>query len=209
MPARKRGRSDSTGETASTPETAPAGAKSSSYAPLLLSVGGTHFTTTRATLCAEKGSMMATKFDAESPFGANVVDEQGALFLDADPATFSWILGYLRRGCRLVGTPPQPLLEQVRADADYFGLAGLVDALDEKLRLIRKEERPTFIYDHLLIGPTDIGDGDPEDNDVEKQREYERSVKRINDYGRRGFRIVHAASDAEGTYVDCILEKKE
>ena len=78
------------------------------FAPLRLSVGGTMFTTTRETLCAEKGSMLATKFEEDSPFGELVTDDSGVIFLDTDPTTFAWILGYLRRGCVLAGTPALP-----------------------------------------------------------------------------------------------------
>ena len=143
--------------------------------------------------------MLARKFEEDSPFhGAMAVDESGVVFLDTDPATFAWILGYLRRGCQLAGTPPQPLLEQVRADADYFGLTGLVEALDEKLHSITNA---TYTYDHRLIGPLDH-------NGEAKRKEYERSIDMVNMMGRDGYRVAHAAVDADGTYLDCLLEKK-
>ena len=146
MSAKKRPRSDDTGATS-----AATAARRTAFAPLRLSVGGTMFTTTRETLCAEKGSMLATKFEEDSPFGELVTDDSGAVFLDTDPTTFAWILGYLRRGCVLAGTPAQPLLDQVRADADYFGLVGLVAALDSKLEETSKP--PMYQYDHKVIGP--------------------------------------------------------
>ena len=102
----KRARSDDTGATSTA-----AAAGRTAFAPLRLSVGGTMFTTTRETLCAEKGSMLATKFEEDSPFGELVTDDSGAIFIDTDPTTFAWILGYLRRGCVLAGTPAQPLLD--------------------------------------------------------------------------------------------------
>ena len=187
-----------------TPSVATPAVGSSRFAPIRVSVGGTLFTTTRATLCAEKGSMLAAKFAEDSPFGDLITDDTGAIFLDSDPATFTWILGYLRRGCVLAGTPVQPLLEQVRADADYFGLAGLVAALDKQLESTTQE--PKYGYDHTLVGPMTF---DKETAEGQKKRkEYVQSIEDLCQYGARGFRVAHAAVDAEGQYVDCILEKR-
>ena len=148
--------------------------------------------------------MLATKFELDSPFGELVTDDTGAIFLDTDPATFSWILGYLRRGCHLAGTPAQPLLEQVRADADYFGLAGLVAALDKKLDMITQ---PKYQYVHHPLGPLDFGDLATA---LERKRfkDFKQSTDRLNEQGAMGFRMVHAAVDADGAYMDCMLEKK-
>ena len=202
MSAQKRPRSDDTGATSTA-----AAAGRTAFAPLRLSVGGTMFTTTRETLCAEKGSMLATKFEEDSPFGELVTDDSGAIFLDTDPTTFAWILGYLRRGCVLAGTPAQPLLDQVRADADYFGLVGLVAALDGKLEELEEMSRmPTYEYEHVILGPLTFGDG-PEDE--AKRMKYERCLASINaNYAAKGWRVAHAAVDAAGEYVDCVLERK-
>ena len=191
MSAQKRPRSDDTGATSTA-----AAAGRTAFAPLRLSVGGTMFTTTRETLCAEKGSMLATKFEEDSPFGELVTDDSGVIFLDTDPTTFAWILGYLRRGCVLAGTPAQPLLDQVRADADYFGLVGLVAALDGKLE---ETSKPTkYQYEHQVVGPLK---GEPE-------KDYKSSVKTVTAMGKKGWRVVHATMDADGEYLDCLLEMK-
>jgi len=51
---------------------------------------------------------------------------------DCDPDTFSLILGYLRRSCRLVDHPSDPQLQaRLRHDADFFGLEGLLAVIDE------------------------------------------------------------------------------
>ena len=115
-----------------------------------LDVGGTLFVTTRATLCAASGSVLDSAFmrDSSSAVLAGTFDQlkrvQGYYsrddttpaspdaFIDSDPETFAWILGFLRRGCRLVGTPPTRLFEQVRADALSFGIDELASALDER-----------------------------------------------------------------------------
>ena len=198
----KRARTDDP-ETGATSVATPA-VGTSRFAPIRLSVGGTLFTTTRATLCAEKGSMLAAKFAEDSPFGELITDDTGAIFLDSDPATFTWILGYLRRGCVLAGTPLQPLLEQVRADADYFGLAGLVAALDKQLESTTQE--PTYGYDHFLVGP--LAYDEKTSAGKQSKKKYIESIKGLNEYGARSFRVAHAAVDAEGQYVDCILEKR-
>ena len=111
-----------------------------------LDVGGTLFVTTRATLCAASGSVLDSAFmrDSSSAVPSDLLDQLKEYyydtcytpavpdaFIDSDPETFAWILGFLRRGCRLVGTPPTHLFEQVRADALSFGLDELASALDE------------------------------------------------------------------------------
>ena len=197
MSAQKRPRSDDTGATSTA-----AAAGRTAFAPLRLSVGGTMFTTTRETLCAEKGSMLATKFEEDSPFGELVTDDSGVIFLDTDPTTFAWILGYLRRGCVLAGTPAQPLLDQVRADADYFGLVGLVAALDGKLEEMSKP--PKYHYDHMSVGPTDWGDSDDRD---QNETDYRSCIELWQERGRQGWRVTHATMDANG-WLDCVLEKK-
>eukprot|EP00588_Corethron_pennatum_P018160 CAMPEP_0194304520 /NCGR_PEP_ID=MMETSP0171-20130528/2262_1 /TAXON_ID=218684 /ORGANISM="Corethron pennatum, Strain L29A3" /LENGTH=159 /DNA_ID=CAMNT_0039055839 /DNA_START=145 /DNA_END=624 /DNA_ORIENTATION=+ len=82
-----------------------------------LNVGGTAFVTTRGTLCAERGSMLAQKFDPASPFAPALFD--GGVFLDRNPEYFVYVLDYLRNGCRQVRNG-------VAAEGDYFGLGGLV-----------------------------------------------------------------------------------
>jgi len=113
---------------------------------LKLNVGGEHFITTRTTLCAVEGSMLAALFALDSKFlpppkiGAEI-------FLDRNPITFGRILDYLRDGCRLVVNLPKDnvsFLERLRADADYFGLTDLVtlceEAEVESLVLQKKKE---------------------------------------------------------------------
>ena len=91
---------------------------------LRLNVGGRIFLTTRATLCAEGGSMLANKFDPASPFAAPV-EFEGAIFLDRDPGSFQYVLSYLRDGCRARFGTKGVDVTQLEADAEYFGLVGL------------------------------------------------------------------------------------
>ena len=104
-----------------------------------LSVGGTQFTTTRATLCAEKGSLLARKFSRENPLTSILTGERVSIFIDRNPGTFQYILDYLRNGCRLLHKPPDHLLSGVLADAEYFRLDGLAQACRQ---LIASRNRP-------------------------------------------------------------------
>jgi hypothetical protein len=98
-----------------------------------LNVGGRLFATSRATLCAEAGSMLAAKFDPESNF-APPKELDGGVFLDRSPKAFHHVLDYLRNGCQVVFDIPDDLVKAVGAEADYFGLAVLKGACDIQLR---------------------------------------------------------------------------
>ena len=108
---------------------------------LKLNVGGGHFMTTRATLCAEEDSMLAKMFDPASPFGTRK-EVDGEIFIDRSSQTFHHVLEYLRNGCRLVSKVPNEVVEILRADADYFGLEKLKIACDEGLSEPKEAPRP-------------------------------------------------------------------
>ena len=146
--------------------------------------------------------MLASKFAEDSPFSEPLTDESGAVFLDSDPGTFGWLLGYLRRGCQLAGTPPEHLIEQVRADADYFGIDDLVKQLDDKLAKSKKDAAPTFEYKHQVLGPMDF------DDDNEGQEECDLSEARLNERASEGWRVAHMSVDGKGQYVDVLLERR-
>ena len=61
-----------------------------------LNVGGQHFITTRATLCAVEGSVLATMFCSDSNFAPPIEIEGKEVFLDRNPIAFGYILDYLR-----------------------------------------------------------------------------------------------------------------
>lgn len=121
----------------------------SSDSILKLNVGGEHFVTTRTTLCAVEDSMMAKMFLSNSPF-APLVEMNGEIFLDRNPAAFRYVLDYLRDGGRLVDEPPEELLPRLRADADYFGLGDLVEKceqlLERPLKPAPKPKSPRYYY---------------------------------------------------------------
>ena len=93
-----------------------------------LNVGGQHFITTRATLCAVEGSLLTSMFCLDSNF-APPIEIEGKVFLDRNPIVFGYILDYLRDGCHVMVDLPsnnneEALLQRLRTDADYFGLDG-------------------------------------------------------------------------------------
>ena len=115
-----------------------------------LNVGGTKFTTTLSTLRAAPGSKLACGVE-EWVDADGVVPGCQHLFIDSDPETFAWVLDFLRRGLHLVGTPPDHLLEKVRADAQLFGIDELVTALDEKIS--QAQAQPSYEYALHTVGP--------------------------------------------------------
>lgn len=98
--------------------------------PFELNVGGRVFTTRRSTLTMEDGSMLANLFNERSAFDEIDRDPAGRVFLDRDGDSFAVVLDYLRRAGRLVGKHSADMLSRVREDAEYFGLQGLVAAID-------------------------------------------------------------------------------
>ena len=168
-----------------------------------INVGGKLFSTKLGTLRAAPDSMLALDVEIWRMDGRNV-------FFDKDPEAFAWVLGFLRNGCRLVGTPPDHLLEQVRVDARYFGIDELVSALDEKIAQAQAPQ--TFEYKHhwhpLFWGrkATMLG-GEKMVNQKEK---IDVSFAELRSYSEAGWRLAHvypAANDGPGPYVECILER--
>ena len=112
-----------------------------------LNVGGKVFLTTRATLCAEPGSMLATLFDGDSPFeGPDQLDD-GSYFLDRPHHAFEYVLNYLRCSLKLLKAPPKKILPQLRNDADYYGLAGLVMACNAIPEVPKAQPAPQPQYE--------------------------------------------------------------
>ena len=67
--------------------------------------------------------MLDRMFDDESQFGEPLLDDEGNVFIDADPETFPVIPNFLRYGRCVEGeSMPTALRSKVAAVADYFGL---------------------------------------------------------------------------------------
>lgn len=69
-----------------------------------------------------------------------VKDKDGRYFIDADGENFVHILNYLRTGA----IPPAHLAETVYREAAYFGIHGLVSALERNPKILGKIQRNNF-----------------------------------------------------------------
>ena len=102
-----------------------------------LNVGGTLFTTTVATLTKYPDSMLAAMFNPESERPPAEKDDNGNFFMDRNPRAFVYILEFLRNA-RLPKDIAGCSIEQVKWEADYFGLQDILDIIGNRKD---KEER--------------------------------------------------------------------
>ena len=98
-----------------------------------LNIGGNYFTTSRATLCADKDSMLGVMFS-----GIHHVTkcDNGAYFIDADGTHFRYILNFLRGKIKDTSQLPTDLLtlHQIKVEANYFQVKGLENMIDPLLQ---------------------------------------------------------------------------
>jgi hypothetical protein len=92
-----------------------------------LKVGEHKFTTTRATLCRIPGTVLEAMFSGRHQELHQ--DEEGHYFIDRDGKHFHHILNFLRH--ETIVTLPSDVTEksELAFEADYYGLDGLVSAL--------------------------------------------------------------------------------
>ena len=91
-----------------------------------LNIGGTLFTTTKATVMgsgADSGSLLAIMFDDDQAVGKKMID--GGFFFDRDGTHFAFVLSYLRDGNQQVASIPEEKLAAVKIEAEFFQLAGM------------------------------------------------------------------------------------
>lgn len=97
-----------------------------------LNIGGNYFTTSRATLCADKDSMLGVMFS-----GIHHVTkcDDGAYFIDADGTHFRYILNFLSGKIKDTSQLPTDLLtlHQIKVEANYFQVKGLENMIDSLL----------------------------------------------------------------------------
>jgi len=87
--------------------------------PIILNVGGEHFSTSLATLRAKNGTYLEKMFRKE----ANTTSSpDGSYFIDREPSTFEYVLEYLRTDDMLVKSGDESVRMQVLGDAEYFQL---------------------------------------------------------------------------------------
>lgn len=92
---------------------------------ITLNVGGTKFSTTRATLTSVPSSMIGAMFSGRHKL---IAEEDGSFFIDRDGRHFHHILNYLRNGVIAVNLESEVALE-LAAEAEYFGMLELAKVL--------------------------------------------------------------------------------
>ena len=96
---------------------------------ITLNVGGELYSTSRSTLCTQKDSMLAAMFSGHHKLKKT---ENGSYFIDADGKHFRIILNYLR-GRIIYSTDlleDRKTLMELKKEADFYNLAGLMDLID-------------------------------------------------------------------------------
>lgn len=87
--------------------------------PIILNVGGTHFSTTLDTLRSENGTLFEKMFRNGS---STTCSADGTFFIDRNPKTFEYTLDFLRSGDILVESQDTDLRLQLLEDAEFFKL---------------------------------------------------------------------------------------
>jgi len=96
--------------------------------PIILNVGGTHFSTTLATLRSASGTFFEKMFRNGS---TTTCSADGTFFIDRNPSTFEYLLDFIRTGDVLVESADKNLRLQLLEDAEFFELS---DELKEYIR---------------------------------------------------------------------------
>merc|ERR1719193_2133348 len=91
--------------------------------PIILNVGGEHFSTSLATLRAKNGTYLEKMFRKEAN---TTCSADGSYFIDREPSTFEYVLEYLRTDDMLVKSGDESVRMQVLGDAEYFQLPEVV-----------------------------------------------------------------------------------
>ena len=104
-----------------------------------LNVGGTCFSTTRATLCLDSSSVLAAVFSPSPPSSPSpaklqlVQDEKGHYLLDRHPGYFGPVLSFLRSGRNAIHVDKSVSLQGVLDEARALQVGPLVSLLEAKI----------------------------------------------------------------------------
>ncbi|KAK3866727.1 hypothetical protein Pmani_003353 [Petrolisthes manimaculis] len=116
------------------------GEASSSTRPrewIRLNVGGTHFLTTRTTLCRDPSSFLC-RLVQEDPELHTDKDETGAYLIDRDPTYFGPVLNYLRHGKLVIN---KDLAEEgILEEAEFYNITELIRLVKERIN--HRDNRP-------------------------------------------------------------------
>jgi len=88
--------------------------------PIILNVGGTQFSTTLATLRSGTSPFFEKMFRNESTATCSA---DGTFFIDRNPATFQYILDYIRTGDMVVESTDIDLRPQLLEDVEFYELS--------------------------------------------------------------------------------------
>ncbi|XP_030853136.1 BTB/POZ domain-containing protein KCTD6-like [Strongylocentrotus purpuratus] len=105
-----------------------------------LNVGGTIYTTSRATLTRFPDSRLGSMFSDRLP---SIKDDKGNYLIDGDGSLFRYVLNFLRRSI-LVLPEDFKELDMLAQEADYYQIKELNDAVTQirnKVTIDREEEK--------------------------------------------------------------------
>ena len=108
---------------------------------IVLDIGGTKFKTSKMTLTSPVGSEHGHFFNRM--FGGDwdiKSNEDGSIWIDRDPTHFSVILNYLRSGDNVQLPDCIRDLNELNAEAEFYGLKGLHDIINTKLMCLQRSE---------------------------------------------------------------------
>uniref|UniRef100_T1J5N5 BTB domain-containing protein n=1 Tax=Strigamia maritima TaxID=126957 RepID=T1J5N5_STRMM len=111
-----------------------------------LNVGGTHFMTTRTTLCRDPKSFLF-RLCQDDPDLNSDRDESGAYLIDRDPTYFGPVLNYLRHGKLVIN---KDLAEEgVLEEAEFYNITALIKLVKDKIterNVRRSSESKKHVY---------------------------------------------------------------
>ncbi|KAK3094615.1 hypothetical protein FSP39_004075 [Pinctada imbricata] len=102
---------------------------------IILKIGGKYFHTSMNTLKGVRDSLFSKIFHEDSPY-FRVFKDRPTFFIDRDFKHFDVILNFLRNGgCLPLEVLPRDLrlLNEMRVEAEFYELAGLVTTIDARL----------------------------------------------------------------------------
>jgi hypothetical protein len=107
-----------------------------------LNVGGTHFRTTRSTLCRDTKSFLYRLCQEDSSLDSDR-DETGAYLIDRSGRYFEPVLNYLRDGDLVV--EPNLAVEGILKEAEFYNISELIKLCKAKIeqkKLLEKTKEP-------------------------------------------------------------------
>ena len=116
-----------------------------------LNVGGTLYTTTKATLCRFPNSMLGAMFNGAMP---TTKDESGHYFIDRDGSLFMYVLNFLR-SAHLALPEGFKHCDQLALEADFFQIEPLIQAIND----IRQRRTQTCAQHGRLLEVIEVRTG--------------------------------------------------